>query len=132
MSLLWQCLKKVYSVSSETAPIEPHFCPLLPPAIDGNKIALCGIEPTVLGIVLPHAAFRPFTSRLNTSIASIKARQTPSKDHALLFLFLPLLSASPNALLSSKMLRYPMIALFQYGVVWSLRDGQPPTGHLND
>ena len=64
--------------------------------------------------------------------ASIKARQTPSKDYALLFLFLPLLSASPSALLSSKMLRYPMIALFQYGVVWSFRDGQPPTGHLND
>ena len=36
------------SGAPETAPIEPRFCRALPPAIDGNTIALCGMASTVL------------------------------------------------------------------------------------
>ena len=103
-----------------------RFCRLLPPAIKGKKIALCGMGPTVLGIVPPHAAFRPFTCRLNTSIASIKARQTPPQ-RTTHFLFSFSLSCLPRPvhcpLSRIKILCYPTITLFQYGVVWSFQGG---------
>ena len=84
-----------------------------------------GMASTVSGIAPPHAAFRLVTCRLNTSIASIKARHIPLKEpHTFLFSFFPLLSALPSALPSYQDATlsddYP---LFQYGT--GVTDGQP-------
>ena len=115
------------SGAPKTAPIEPSFCRALPPAVDGNTIAICGMASTVSGIAPPHAAFRLVTCRLNTSIASIKAQHLPLKEpRTFLFSFFPLLSASPGALPSYQDAAlsddYP---LFQHGA--GVTDG-----HLND
>ena len=114
------------SGAPETAPIEPSFCRALPPAVDGNTIAICGMASTVSGIVLPHAAFRLVTCCLNTSIASIKARHLPLKEPCtfLFFFSLPCLPHPVHCPLT-KMLHYPTTTLFQYGA--GVTDG-----HLND
>ena len=114
------------SGAPETAPIEPSFCRALPPAVDGNTIALCGMASTVSGIAPPHAAFRLVTCRLNTSIASIKARHLPLKEPRT-FLFSFSISCLPRPVHCplTKMPRYPATTLFQYGA--GVTDG-----YLND
>ena len=114
------------SGAPETAPIEPRFCRPLPPAIDGNTIAICGMASTVLGIAPPRAALGLLTCPLNTSIASIKARHLPLKEPRT-FLFSFSLSSLPRPVHCplTKMPRYPTTTLFQYGA--GVTDG-----HLND
>ena len=47
------------SGAPETAPIEQRFCQVLPPAIEGNNVAIYVIVYIGLGIAPPRAAVRP-------------------------------------------------------------------------
>lgn len=113
------------SGAPETAPIEPCICRALPPAVDGNTIALCGMAPTVSGIAPHHAAFGPLTCRLNASIASIKARHLPFKGpHTFSSLFpSPVCLVQCTALLPRCHITR-LFVLFQYGAVHSPRGGR--------
>lgn len=100
------------SGAPEAAPIEPRFCRALLPAVDGNTIALCGMAPTVSGIVPHHAAFGSLTCRFNASVASIKVRHLSLEGWCTLPSLSPP-STSPVDCPLTKTPRYPMIVLFR-------------------